>query len=253
MNLNQQQLKSFLHSSPVTVHLYDILESTNQTAWELLEKGKKTPFVVIASQQTAGRGQWGRKWESLQGGLYLSLALKPNLAVADAFHLTLCSGVGLVQSLEKYNISVKLKWPNDLVIEKRKLGGIKTETKVYKDQITQVVIGVGINWANTVPEIGINLHSLKDCSIVSLEQLAAIAIDGLLSSYDFYLSQGIEELILAYNQCLQNFGQTITLDGCHGVIIGINHQGALKVCLQSPSASTEICFPVGTISLGYDS
>lgn len=253
MNLNQQQLKSFLHSSPLAVHLYDIVESTNQTAWELLEKGEKTPFVVIAGQQTAGRGQWGRKWESLQGGLYLSLACHTDLASSDAFHLTLCSGVGLVQNLEKYNIVIKLKWPNDLVIEKRKLGGIKTETKVYQDQITQAVIGVGINWTNTVPEVGINLHSLKDCAILSLEQLAAIVIDGLLSSYDFYLSKGIEPLLLAYNQRLQNFGQTITLDGCHGVIIGINPQGALKVCLQSPGASTEISLPVGTISLGYDS
>jgi BirA family biotin operon repressor/biotin-[acetyl-CoA-carboxylase] ligase len=252
MTLNRQQLESFLNPPTLAVHLYDPIPSTNQTAWELLEKGEKTPFAVIASQQTAGKGQWGRKWESYQGGLYLSLAIAPRLSVADAFHLTLCSGVGIVGNLEKYGIPVQLKWPNDLVLFRRKLGGIKTETKVYQGQISRAVIGVGINWANAVPERGINLQSLVDCPIVSLEQLAAIAIDGLLSGYDFYSSQGIECLLSAYLQRLQNYRQKITLNGCQGVIIGINHQGALKVRLQSPGASTEICLPVGTISLGYD-
>lgn len=253
MSLNQQQLERLLNSSLSSIRLYDIIPSTNQTAWELSEKGEKTPFVVIAGQQTAGRGQWGRKWESSEGGLYLSLAITPNLAATDAPHLTLCSGVGIVQNLEKYDIPVQLKWPNDLVLSKCKLGGIKTETKVYQNKITQAVIGVGINWVNRVPEMGISLHSLDDCSIVSLEQLAAITIDGLLSGYDFYLSKDIDKLLLAYTQHLYNYGQTITIGGCKGVIVGINQQGALKVCLQSPGASTEICLPVGTISLGYDS
>lgn len=252
MSLNQQQLESLLNSSLFSVHLHELIPSTNQTAWELLEKGEKTPFAVIASQQSAGRGQWGRKWESSEGGLYLSLAIAPNIGVADAPHLTLCSGVGIVQHLEKYEISVQLKWPNDLILDKRKLGGIKTETKVYQNHITQAVIGVGINWVNSVPEMGINLHSLDNCSILSLEQLAAITIDGLLAGYDFYLSQGIDKLVTAYTQRLYNYGQTITIEGCKGVIVGVNQQGALKVCLQSPGASTEICLPVGTISLGYD-
>ncbi|PSF38333.1 biotin--[acetyl-CoA-carboxylase] ligase [Aphanothece hegewaldii CCALA 016] len=251
MSLNQQQLENLLKSS-LAVYCYDIIPSTNQTAWELLEKGEKTPFVVIASQQTAGRGQWGRKWESSEGGLYLSFAISLNLIATDAPHLTLCSGVGIVQNLENYDIPVQLKWPNDLVLHKRKLGGIYTETKVYQNRITEAVIGVGINWTNSVPEIGINLHSLNNCSIVSLEQLAAIAIDGLLSGYDFYLSRGIEQLILAYIAKLQNYGQTITIDGCKGIIVGVNQQGALKVFLKSPGASTEICLPIGTISLGYD-
>lgn len=252
MSLNQQQLECFLNSS-LAIHLFDLIPSTNQTAWELLEKGEKTPFAVIASQQTAGKGQWGRKWESMEGGLYLSLAIAPEITVADAAHLTLCSGVGIAQNLEKYHIPVQLKWPNDLVIGKRKLGGIKTETKVYQHQITQAVIGVGLNWSNPVPEIGINLHSLNDCSIFSLEQLAAITIEGLLSGYEFYLSKGIDALLIAYHKRFQNLEQNITIDGCHGVITGISPQGDLKVCLKSAGASTEICLPVGTISLGYES
>jgi BirA family transcriptional regulator, biotin operon repressor / biotin---[acetyl-CoA-carboxylase] ligase len=252
---NEQQLESLLKSfnlAPLSVYYYKILASTNQTAWELLEKGEPTPFAVIAGQQTAGKGQWGRTWESASGGLYLSLAITPNLAVADAAHLTLCSGVGIAQSLERYHIPVQLKWPNDLILQRRKLGGIKTDTKVYHDRITQAVIGVGINWSNTVPENGINLQSIQDCPIVSLEQLAALAIAGLLSSYQFYLSEGIDSLLNTYVKYLLNYGQIITLDGCTGVIMGVNRQGALRVRLQSPGATTEICLPVGTISLGYE-
>lgn len=94
MSLNRQKLEqfctNFIHhsrSTSISWHLYDNLASTNQTAWELIKQGIKPPFVVIANQQTAGRGQWGRQWLSPKGGLYLSLALPIHLNTTHAYHL----------------------------------------------------------------------------------------------------------------------------------------------------------------------
>ncbi len=91
-----------------------------------------------------------------------------------------------------YSLPIQLKWPNDLLLHGRKLGGILTETRLRQGQITTAVIGVGLNWTNPVPETGINLKSvLADQSapaIHSLEMLAAIALQGLESGYQQWQS-----------------------------------------------------------------
>lgn len=143
-----------------------------------------------------------------------------------------------------------------MVLLGRKLGGIKSETKSHKDQITHAVIGIGLNWDNPTPEVGINLQSFwKDsfsASIDSLEMLAALTVDGLLYGYQYYQTDGIEKLLSAYQELFYNQGQTIAINQCPGVIVGVTASGELKVRLQSLGATTEIALPIGTINLGYD-
>ncbi|MFM6456331.1 MAG: biotin--[acetyl-CoA-carboxylase] ligase, partial [Planktothrix sp.] len=111
-----------------TIHYFDTLVSTNQTAWELLEQGEPAGTVVIAGQQTAGRGQWGRQWQSNQGGLFLSKIVEFKLPVAKQAQFTLCSAWGIATILRDRGCPVQLKWPNDLILNQKKLGGILTET-----------------------------------------------------------------------------------------------------------------------------
>ncbi|MGH2412719.1 MAG: biotin--[acetyl-CoA-carboxylase] ligase, partial [Microcystaceae cyanobacterium] len=214
------------------------------------------PIVAIATEQTAGRGQWGRQWQSQPGGLYLSVALAPQIPATHAPHLTLCSAWGIATAIRHYQIPVLLKWPNDFILEGRKLGGIKSETHIQQEIITQVVIGVGLNWTNPVPEVGITLQSFlqvqSNPAITSLEMLAAIALDGLLAAYQDYLSNGIETLLPSYLDLLQSRGRAVTVNGCPGVVVGITPQGDLRVRLQSAGAMTEICLAPGTTSLGYE-
>ncbi|MDY6783086.1 MAG: biotin--[acetyl-CoA-carboxylase] ligase [Cyanobacteriota bacterium] len=247
----------FLRASPLPLYVFDALASTNQTLWQLLEGGSNCPAAAIAAQQTAGRGQWGRQWQSSPGGLYLSLALAPNLSASESFHLTLCSAYGIASQLRRHGVPVALKWPNDLLLEGRKLGGIKIETRIQASIIARAIIGIGINWHNPVPQVGINLQSFPQ--IDSLEQLAAIAIGGTLSTYQQYQRDGIEPILASYVSVLDSLGQKISVDGCPGTIVGVESTGKLQIRLHSEGASTEICQDTGTISLwpgtislGYD-
>lgn len=277
VTFNQQQLETLLkiHDSQFrgSLHIFETLPSTNQTLWKLIDQGAPSGTVVIAEQQIAGRGQWGRQWQSPLGGLYLSIALAPDLAAASAAQLTICSAWGIATALRSYDIPVLIKWPNDLLLQGRKLGGILTETRVCKGKITSAIVGVGINWVNPVPETGINLHSFvikpppaqgnegsqPHCSsvhprrnVTSLEMLAAIAIQGILSGFQHAKPENIEALLLSYLEILSGRGRSVVVNGRSGVIVGITSTGELRVRLPSSTTDSEICLKPGTISLGYD-
>jgi len=250
----------------VVLHCFETLPSTNQTLWALLNQGATAGSVVIAERQTAGRGQWGRQWQSETGGLYLSVALTPNLQVVNSAQLTMCSAWGIATALRCYNIPVLLKWPNDLILVGRKLGGILTETRVQQGKITKAVVGVGINFGNRVPEPGINLQSFfKEklySPVFSLEMLAAIVIQGLISGYQHWSEEGIGILLPSYLKLLDSQGRQVSVNGESGVITGVKPTGELQVRLHSqqtsaedevsgPAPSTEIFLKPGTINLGY--
>jgi BirA family transcriptional regulator, biotin operon repressor / biotin---[acetyl-CoA-carboxylase] ligase len=272
MGFNQQQLQIALEEvgerlsvggnvpgigqpQEISLHLFETLPSTNQTLWDLLNQGATCGTVVIAAQQTAGRGQWGRQWESTLGGLYLSVALTPHLQASHSAQLTMSSAWGIATALRSYDIPVTLKWPNDLLLLGRKLGGILTETRVHQGQITKAVVGIGINWSNSVPEWGITLRSFYEknlsARVTSLEVLAAIVIQGLRFGYQSWLEQGIESLLPSYLELLQIQGRQVIVDGNVGIITGVTPTGELSICLNSATAPTEICLKPGTISLGY--
>lgn len=258
MVLNRQKLEIELRKisdnqtlQNLSIHLYETIPSTNQILWELLDRNVIPPAIAIATQQTAGRGQWGRQWQSLSGGLYLSVAINLNLPVSNAPHLTLFSAWGIADALRRHDIPVGIKWLNDLILERRKLGGIKCETRIQQKNITQAVIGVGLNWKNPVPEGGINLETFLE-KITTLERLAAIAISGIFLGYERYLTNGIEDLLFSYLTLLESIGRKVMVNGSPGVVIGVNSQGDLRVRLHSPGATTEIDLPSDTINLGYD-
>jgi BirA family biotin operon repressor/biotin-[acetyl-CoA-carboxylase] ligase len=252
--------------SPLNLHIFDRVGSTNQTLWELIEQGAPAGTVVIAKQQTAGRGQWGRQWVSHLGGLYLSIAIAPNISATNAPHLTLSSAWGIVAALRDRHIPALIKWPNDLILTNRKLGGILTETRVRDGKIAKAVIGLGLNWANQVPVTGINLQTFQQQNpdpetITSIENLAAIALQGILNGYQYLQSEGIDQLLISYQELLSNIGHQIEVDKNKGEIIGVNQAGQLRVKFypKTPTAEThlvsdaacEICYSPGTISLGY--
>lgn len=224
-------------------------DSTNKQSWRLIEQHQNHLSVVIAQAQTAGRGQYGRVWQSPTGGLYLSVGIVPTaMGSQSAPHLTLCSGWGIASALRQQGVPVKLKWPNDLLLHGRKLGGIKIETRFRQQQIRAVVIGVGINWINPVPAVGINLQNYQ-IQISSLEQLAAIIVAGILASYQQYLQSGIQSILPAYLRLLDSLGKQIMVDQTPATVTGVTLEGKLQVRLHS-SGAIKYLSPQ-QISIGY--
>ena len=234
----------------IPLYHYSKLASTSQTLHQLIEDGVELPFAVIAEEQSAGRGQWGRVWQSSPGGLYLSLGLSANYPIKNALHLSLIAAWGVAEVLNRGGIPVRLKWPNDLLLGgSYKLGGIKIETRSKKEIITQMVIGIGINWHNVVPYGAINLVEYP--IIASLPQLAQLTLQGLLLGEHRYAEQGIEGILPGYLGYLDSLGKTVEINGTKGVVVGVNFKGELRVVLSSPGARSEISCHPGMISLGY--
>ena len=265
MSFNQQLVVNALKVGrkspylPFSLHIFDSLCSTNQTLWNLLQQDATPGTVVIATQQTAGRGQWGRQWASPTGGLYLSVAIAPKLEANDSYQLTLASAWGIAAQLRKCGVNVGIKWPNDLVLNGRKLGGILTETKVHKGQITQAVIGVGINWANPVPETGINLElwqaTQNSRAISCLEMLTSAVLLGIESGVECLCQEGISILLSGYLDLLTNMGDQVYVNQLAGTVVGVTPQGNLRLRMATENTNEplipEISVEPGTISLGY--
>lgn len=135
------------------IHRFETLDSTNNHAKILAQQGAPHGTVVIAESQTGGRGRLGRSFHSPAGkGLYFSMILRPNCKADRLMHLTCAAAVATCDAIEKATgLRPGIKWTNDIVFERRKLGGILTELGFQGDLVDYAVIGIGIN-CNHVPE-----------------------------------------------------------------------------------------------------
>lgn len=132
------------------VHLYSRIDSTNSRARELAEEGAQAGTLVLADEQTSGRGQVGRRWYSPRGtGLYLSFIFRPKQEVSPRL-MPLLAGLGVLRAIERLvkGVNLGLKWPNDLILDDRKLGGVLSEASWSGRETHHVVVGVGINVNN---------------------------------------------------------------------------------------------------------
>src|SRR5512141_342585 len=124
----------------------DVTDSTNRVAMEMAECGAPHGTIVVADEQTAGRGRMGRRWVSPAGkNLYVSLLLRPAVPTVDAPRLALVAGVALADAVETMGVPASLKWPNDLYCGGWKAAGILAEMASDPDGVRHVVIGVGLN------------------------------------------------------------------------------------------------------------
>jgi BirA family biotin operon repressor/biotin-[acetyl-CoA-carboxylase] ligase len=144
-DLLRKRLKGSLFGKRV-FHFFKT-DSTNRVALELGNAGEPEGTVVMAEEQTAGRGRAGRTWHSERGtGLYFTLLLRPRLSPAQAPLLTMLAGISAQSAIQSQTGLVpELKWPNDLLLDGKKIGGILTEMYAEPNAVRFVVVGVGIN------------------------------------------------------------------------------------------------------------
>jgi BirA family biotin operon repressor/biotin-[acetyl-CoA-carboxylase] ligase len=227
-----------------SVLYFPTIGSTNDVAMALAVQRDREGAVVIADEQTAGRGRRGRTWFSPPGsGLYVSIVLAPHRARVDPERattlLTLTAGVALAESIQAATgLQVDIKWPNDLLVGRRKLCGILAEASGAGSSIEAVVLGYGINVGPMAypPELGDRATSLEtelgrgiDRASVCVETIA-----GLARRYDDLLAGRFDAILDAWRaRAPGSRGARVSWQsgsGSHtGVTAGIDDRGALLV------------------------
>ncbi len=259
--MDRQKLLSLLEQDlglDLNIQIYDTLPSTNDKLAQLVtEEGAPPGTVVIAKQQTAGRGQRGRDWYSQAGGLYLSVVLSPNLPATSAHQLTIGIVWGIAHNLREHGLPILIKWPNDLILDGRKLGGILTETRVCQGNIQHAIVGVGINYANPVEGHAINLAPSNNYQPnyrnFPIEMLASSTIRGIISGYQHCTPATIDSLLSGYLELLNARGRAVMVNGKLGTVLGISPQGELHIGFTTATEMSETYLTPGTFTLGYES
>ena len=130
-----------------TIYYKDEIDSTNNKAKELARKGAKEGTLVVADQQTSGKGRLGRVWESPAGtGIWMSIILRPNILPQYASQITLVAGLDMCEAIQEVTgLNAMIKWPNDVVVGGKKVCGILTEMSAEIEGINYIVVGIGVN------------------------------------------------------------------------------------------------------------
>ena len=175
-----------------TIEVYSIVDSTNQFARDFIKSGGASGTVLWALQQTAGRGRLGRIWDADRSSLTFSVVWQcPESAVPD--NLTLAVGIGLVQSLEACGAQIKVKWPNDLWIADKKLGGILGETVHHRGNLW-VILGIGLNVNSSPGNEGGGRISLREATGCLWTRLGILDLALLGVERGFALAHGKQDL-----------------------------------------------------------
>ena len=183
----------------------EIVGSTNDMVRELAERGAAEGTVVIAGRQTAGRGRRGRRWESPQGGAWFSILLRPPIRIDSAGCVSVLLAVAIAQSLRDWlKLPVGVKWPNDLFLHNKKLGGILLESMTQRDQIEALIAGIGVNVNNPVPADVARVApiSLKQAigHAILLEDFFARVLAGIADSYQRFLLEGFDPVLKKWRE-----------------------------------------------------
>lgn len=217
---------------------YEELDSTNNKVKELAAEAAEG-LVVVAKKQTKGRGRRGRSWESNdRENLYMSLLLKPNLVPDKAPMLTLVMAYSVSVALQRWKIDAQIKWPNDLVLNAKKICGILTEMEVQPGKEIQIVVGVGINVGQELFPVELQDTAtsifLETGKHIDREELLSEVLDRFEEAYKKFLGCGnLCFLQKEYNDLLVSENKVVrVLDPkgeYEGTARGIDESGALLV------------------------
>jgi len=223
-------------------HYFTEVTSTNDVAKELVASGAEEGIVVIAEVQTCGRGRLGRGWLSPKGGIWFSVVLRPKVKAKDVFKITFLTAVAVAKTIRKtFKLNAEIEWPNDVLINGKKVCGILTETSIRGEAIDSVIVGVGIN-AN----VDINFfpkHLRKTVTTlaaevkreVDREKFMHVLLEELEAYYKMFKENNFDSILGEWKQLNRLFGSNVEVvnlnEKIRGEAVNVDQNGALVIRL----------------------
>ena len=214
--------------------------STNSIAKFLANHSADEGTVLISEIQTKARGRSGKKWEAPDGGVWMSLILRPNVPTARIGLITLATGVAIAKSIRSLGVDARIKWPNDVLIHGKKISGVLTEVNATFNEIDWIVVGIGIDsnlkLEDFSEDIRIGTTTLTEelPAKVDENELIAIFLNEFEKVYQLYKDGEIETILKDWRDLADTIGKyvNITQTGgkiTQGYVVGINHEGSLII------------------------
>ncbi|MET0488063.1 MAG: biotin--[acetyl-CoA-carboxylase] ligase [Candidatus Rokuibacteriota bacterium] len=219
-------------AAPALVRLGRV-DSTQTVAFALAADGAADRTVVVAQAQTAGRGRHGRLWLDEPGAsLLMSIILRPRLEPARLPTLSLAAGVAVVEALERVTgLKPRLKWPNDVLVDGRKLAGILLESRISPSPL--VVLGIGVNLAQRVFLADLAERATSVRLATGRRVDADALLTALLESLDAWRTrletEGWAPIRERWRALTETLGRRVSIDSVEGVAVDVDEDGALIV------------------------
>jgi BirA family transcriptional regulator, biotin operon repressor / biotin---[acetyl-CoA-carboxylase] ligase len=222
-------------------HHYRQIGSTNDEALLLAAQGAEHGTVVVAEEQTKGRGRLHRSWVSPAGcGIYFSIILRSPLPVQEAPQSTMVAALGLVKVLsESYGLQASIKWPNDVLIEGKKVAGILADMQSDQDHTRFVVIGIGINANHTESDLaGPFRYPATSLAMelgvpVQRRKLFLNLLHRLEQEYDLFFNNGFGTMLAEFERASAILGRQLQIqsgkEALSGKALGFTPEGALRL------------------------
>ncbi len=240
MDFNIDELRSFFRKTiGGRIEYHEEVESTNTEALHLAQQGAEEGTVVIAEAQSAGRGRLTRSWESPPSmNLYLSVVLRPEIPAVSASLIPLMVGVAVADVISQYCPGqVRLKWPNDVLIEGKKICGILTEMRTKADRVAFIIAGLGVNLnmqkLHFPRELRETATSLRIETAMDIDRVdfAVRLFETLGNGYRIFLNGGQDHIRERWLKYADIIGKRIEVvfrnDTQRGTVTGLDENGAL--------------------------
>lgn len=224
----------------------DSVDSTNNYGKELASRGFNDGILIVAEEQTKGRGRLGREWISQKGkGIWMTIMLKPDLKPDMASQVTLIAALSVLRGIKNVtDIDVMIKWPNDLVINGKKVCGILTELGAEIDIINYLCVGIGINVNSEEDDfnkIGLNTATSLKVTVgktIDRKRLIVEILESFENLYKQFLQKGsIDYMLEEYKKHLVNLGKEVKIilknNEIKGIAEDVNSKGHLMVRLDN--------------------
>ncbi len=222
-----------------TIHHFHSIDSTNSAAYQLALEGAEEGEIVIAESQKKGRGRLGRKWFSPPfSNLYLSLILRPEIPPQEASLITLMAAVATARAIQKFSgLRPTIKWPNDILLNGRKVAGLLNEIHSETDRIHFIILGIGVNVNTEARGFPEEIRSLATSlrremgHSVSRKVFVAILLEEIEAWYETFLEEGAPPILKAWRETAQIRGRRVKVRSFGEVLIGkaldVDSNGAL--------------------------